>query len=92
MALQEMQIEEATEVVLKYRFKELLSKGQIQNIAHDMLNEKLWEEYQEISFHKELYNCAVLMKWAFPRKFPETNALKCVIEVMPQNKYAKEIL
>ena len=82
MALQELEIDEAAELVLNYKLSDKLSKGQIQNLAHEMMDEKLWEEYTDINLHKELYDCSVLLKWTFPNKFPETDAIKCVIEVV----------
>ena len=81
MALQEMKADEAGEIILNYIFDGRLTKGQIQNLSHEMMEEKLWEEYADINLHRELYNCSVLLKWAFPNKFPETNAIECIIEV-----------
>lgn len=81
MTLRNMEPEEAASIVLTYKFADRLSKGRIQNMAHEMMNENLWEEYKNPSLHKELFNCAVLLKQSFPRDFPETDALKCLIEV-----------
>ena len=92
MALQELDEEEAATIVLKYKFEDLLTKGQIQNMVFEMMDENLWEEYQNISFHKELFNCAVMMKWAFPKKFPQTDAVKCVLEVKSYNQVGADLL
>jgi len=81
MALQDMEADEAAEVILKYKFEERLKSGQIQNMAHEMMDEKLWEEYTDINMHAELFNCSVILKWAFPNAFPETDAIKCVLEL-----------
>lgn len=92
MALQELDEEEAATIVLKYKFEDLLSKGQIHNMVFEMMDENLWEEYQNIGFHKELFNCAVMMKWAFPKKFPQTDAVKCVLEVKSYNQMGADLL
>jgi len=92
MALQELDEEEAATIVLKYKFEDLLTKGQIHNMVFEMMDENLWEEYQNISFHKELFNCAVMMKWAFPKKFPQTDAVKCVLEVKSYNQVGAGLL
>ncbi len=86
MALQELEADEAAELVLNYKLGNKLTKGQIQNLAHEMLDEKLWEEYTDINLHKELFDCSVLVKWTFPRILPETDAIKCVIEVSSNNR------
>ncbi len=92
LSLQDFDADEAAEIVLGYKLGDRLSKGQIQNMAHEMMDEKLWEEYQDISLHKELFDCAVLLKEAFPRKFPETEAIKCAIEVTPKSDVAIDLL
>ena len=92
MALQDYDPDEAAEIVLSYKLSDKLNKGKIQNIAHEMMQDKLWEEYQDISLHKKLFDCGVMMHDAFPRKFPEARALKCVIEVTPKNDIARNFL
>ena len=92
LALQDFESQEAAAIILEYQFQDRLSHGQIQNMSNEMMDEKLWEEYQKIDFHRELYNCAVLAKWAFPASFPETDAIKCTIEVAPENQPAIEIM
>lgn len=92
LALQGFEPDEAAELVLKYKFEEQLKPGQIQNLAHEMMGDKLWEEYQDIRLHKELYNCAGLMKEVFPRDFPETDAIVCRLEVSAQNQPGRELL
>ncbi|MEQ6119824.1 hypothetical protein [Reichenbachiella sp. MALMAid0571] len=92
MTLQELDPEEAAAIVLGYKFQGLLTKGQIHNLVFEMMEENLWEEYQNISYHKELFNCAVMMKWAFPKKFPQTDAVKCVLEVNAYNQIGTNML
>lgn len=86
MALQELEADEAAELVLHYKLGNELTKGQVQNLAQEILNEKLWEEYTDINLHKELFDCSVLLNCAFPRILPETEAIKCVIEVASKNR------
>lgn len=90
LTLQDFDPDEAGEIVLTYKLGDMLKKGQIQNMAHEMMDEKLWEEYQDISLHKLLFDCGGLLHETFPRKFPEPDALKCVIEVVPQNDAARD--
>jgi hypothetical protein len=92
LALQDMDVEDAAMLVLQYRFAEQFTKGQIQNLAFELMNDKLWEEYQDISKHEEMYHCTVLLKAAFPRKFPETDAVKLIFEVQPTDTNGREAL
>jgi len=90
--LQGMKPKEAAVIVLKYIFQNQLKDEQIQNMAHEMMHKKLWEQFPNIRLHKKLYNCAVLLKWAFPNKFPKTDAKECRLEVLAQDKHGKDLL
>ena len=92
LTLQDLEPDEAAELVLKHKFQDRLKDGQIQNMAHEMMEEKLWEEYSDIRFHKELYHCSVLMRAVFPRQFPETDAMKCQLAVSAQHQSGKELI
>ncbi len=92
LTLQDLEPDEAAELVLKYKFQDRLKDGQIQNMAHEMMEEKLWEEYSDIRLHKELYHCSVLMRWAFPKRFPESDAIECKLAVSAQDQPGKELL
>ena len=81
MALQDMEADEAAQLVLKYQFGTIFKAGLLESMAHEMMEEKLWEEYKDINLHAALYNGAVMLKWAFPRKFPETDAILCKLKV-----------
>ena len=48
MAISDYEPNEAAEIVLQYKFPEELNEGQIQQIAHNMLIDKVCEEYPEI--------------------------------------------
>ncbi|WP_421879268.1 hypothetical protein [Marinoscillum sp.] len=92
MALQDYDPDEAAEIVLAHLCEGKLKPGQIQNLAHDLMAEKQWEEYQDIRLHLDLYNATVLLKAAFPKKFPETNAIKCVLSIQPEFPIDKSFL
>ena len=83
MALQDLEPDEASETVLTFLLQDQLKPGQIANLALELMEDKQWEEYQDIRIHYQLYNATVLLKEAFPKKFPETNALRCEISIVP---------
>lgn len=77
MALQEMESDEAAEMVLTHVLGDKLKHGQIKDMAQDMRHDKLWEEYQDIYLHAPLHTCGVILREAFPRKMPDTEVIRC---------------
>ncbi|MFT7156263.1 MAG: hypothetical protein ACI8Q1_001268 [Parvicella sp.] len=92
LTLQSLKPKEAAAIVFKYIFQNRLKEEQIQQMAQEMMKEKIREKSPDFRLHKKLYNCAVLLKWAFPNNFPETDARECRIEVLAQDKHGKELL
>lgn len=94
MAITDFEPEEAAEIVLTYKLNERLSAGQIQNIAHDMLEEKVAEQYADPSFHYDLFNINQLLFRAFKGKFPNTEASVIMIEAISNQNLElnKEVL
>tara|TARA_R100000789_G_scaffold65671_1_gene61788 strand:- start:277 stop:954 length:678 start_codon:yes stop_codon:yes gene_type:complete len=82
LSLTDFEPPEAAEIVLGYLFKDILSKSQIANLSHEMLHEKMWEEYADLSLHEQFFNVGQLLFQAFNGKFPQPEALrfKVVIE------------
>ncbi|MDQ2794384.1 MAG: hypothetical protein M3Y12_10320, partial [Bacteroidota bacterium] len=52
MALTDQEPREAAVAVLTYLFPEELTAGQIENLAHQILTERLWEENPELPLHR----------------------------------------
>lgn len=84
--------EEAAEIVLKVKLGDRLNRTQIKNLAHQMQEEKMWEEYADLSLHEKLFYCHVLLAQAFPKFFPDAEAMRCILEVSPQTGFSKELL
>ncbi len=81
MAMTDFDPPEAAKVVLKYKLGDQLSDGQIQAISHEMLEDKVAEEYPDISVHYDLYNINQLLLKAFNGKFPDTDATRLSFEL-----------
>lgn len=92
LSLQDLEPVEAAYLVLKHDMKDDLRDGQIRSMATEMLDEKLWEEYANSSLHERLFNTGSLLYAAFPRSFPEPDAVRVVIEVTAANAVAKRLL
>jgi hypothetical protein len=84
MSLTDSEPREAAELVLGYLFPEQLTDGQIENLAHQMLTEKLWEENPEMPLHRGFYQGTQLLHDAFNGTFPAPKAVefrvKCTAE------------
>ncbi|MBK6785326.1 MAG: hypothetical protein IPG79_17405 [Saprospiraceae bacterium] len=91
MAITDFEPEEAAEIVLTYKLGERLSAGQIQNIANDMLEEKVAEQYADPSFHYDLFNINQLLYKAYKGKFPNTEASIILMEIIGKGEEHIEI-
>ena len=84
MSFTDLEPREAAEIVLGYLFSEQLNAGQIENLSHQMLTEKLWEENPELSLHKGFYQATELLHTAYNGTFPRAQAVqfqvKCTAE------------
>ena len=92
LSLQDLKPVEAAYLVLKHDMGDVLRDGQIRNLAGEMLDEKLWEEYADSSLHERLFNAGSLLYAAFPRSFPEPDAVRVKLEITATNAAARELL
>lgn len=74
MAISDYEPNEAAEIVLKYKFPDRLTDGQIEQIAHNMLVDKVCEEYPEIDMQGTLFHINQLLFKAYNGKFPNAKA------------------
>lgn len=86
MSLTDNEPEDAAKIVLEYIFKDRLTKGQIENLSNEMLDEKMWEEYADLSLHEEFFNANQLLYQAFNGKFPQPEAVKFQVKVTANQK------
>ncbi|SDX76548.1 hypothetical protein [Hymenobacter psychrophilus] len=75
MALADLEPAEAANVLLSYRLGDDLNDGQIDQISHDMQNDKIFEEYPEIGLHRHLFDANQLLRLAYNGKFPNGEAV-----------------
>lgn len=85
MALSDFDVDEAIEKVLEYRFGDRLNKGKRQNLVEELRDDRIWEEYSDLTYHKELFNVCCMLYWAFPKKFPEPDIVKIKLKITLQS-------
>ena len=85
MSFTDLEPREAAEIVLGYLFPEELNAGQIENLSHQMLTEKLWEENPELPLHKGFYKATELLHTAYNGTFPRTQAVQFQVKCTAEN-------
>ena len=85
MSFTDLEPREAAEIALGYLFPEELNAGQIENLSHQMLTEKLWEENPELPLHKGFYQATQLLHDAYNGTFPATKAVEFKVKVTAEN-------
>ena len=83
MAISDYEPNEAAEIVLSYKLSENLNEGQIQQISHNMLIDKVCEEYPEIDLQGTLYHVNQLLFKAYNGKFPNAKATVIDFSMFP---------
>jgi len=74
MAIADFEPTDAAAILLDYKFSEVLNEGQIVNLSHEMLREKVSENYSDIYIHKVLFSVNQLLFKAYNGKFPNCKA------------------
>lgn len=92
MSLQDLGAVKSAELILKFDLGDILKEGQIRNIANEMLDEKLWEEYADPKLHESFFNVGSLLYKAFPTSFPTADAVCIEIDILATNELSKECL
>lgn len=91
MAIADFEPNEAAEILLDYKLSEVLSEGQIDNLSHEMLREKVSENYSDIYIHKLLFEINQLLYTAYNGKFPLTKANLVEFELRMKNDEETEL-
>lgn len=86
LSLTDYEPEDAAKIVLEYVFKDRLTRGQFENLSNEMLDEKMWEEYADLSLHEEFFNVNQLLYKAFNGKFPQPDAAQFQVKVTTGQK------
>lgn len=81
MSLQDQDAGEAAYLVLRHVIGDALRDGQLRNMASEMREEKLWEEYVDPAFHERLFRAGSLLHAAKPQGYPKTDAVKVTLAV-----------
>ncbi|WAC03399.1 hypothetical protein N7U66_07700 [Lacinutrix neustonica] len=92
MAISDFEPNEAAVIVLDYKLAEQLNENQIEQLSHEMLLDKISEEYPDITLHHELFNINQLLHNAYNGTFPNAKATVIEFEISPNKEVSKEII
>ncbi|MCB2408434.1 hypothetical protein [Hymenobacter lucidus] len=81
MSLTDLEPAEAAQLVMGYLFEDELTIGQAENLAHQMLTEKLWEENPQLGQHEGFFKATQLLHEAYNGKFPRTEAVQFQVQL-----------
>jgi hypothetical protein len=94
MAISDFEPTEAARLILEFKLSEVLTEGQIDNLSHEMMREKVSENYSDINLHKTLFSVNQLLYKAYNGKFPATRATVVNFEMKGEDEteLSKEII
>lgn len=81
MALTDLEPAAAAKLVLEYLFADALKDGQLDQLAHQLQTEKLWEENPRLELHEGFFNATQLLYDAYNGKFPHPQAVEFKVKV-----------
>ena len=81
MSLTDLEPAAAAQLVLEYLFADQLAPGQLEQLAHQMQTEKLWEENPKLELHEGFFNATQLLFEAYNGKFPHPQAVQFQVKV-----------
>ena len=84
LAITDFEPPEAAAILLTYQLSEHLTEGQINQISHEMLEDKVSEEYPDISLHAAMFHINQLLYKAYNGKFPNSKASIIEFSLQPQ--------
>lgn len=91
MSLNDYEHHEAAEFVLKHMFEDEITEGKINQMSHQMIEAKLWEEHADAACHMRLFNAYGLLRKAYNGIFKEPTGVKFTVKITVNDKESFEI-
>ena len=90
MALQDL---DAADAVLAVKIGDALTRGARRNIVQDFMDEqRAWEEAADIALHARIFEAAVLLQKALPKRFARPDILRLTMRLTAHNPRAEALL
>ena len=85
MSLNDLPHADAANVVLTSLFSDDVTAGKIDQLSHEMADDRLWEEYSDCQFHERFFNAYGLLRSAFNGTFAQPTGVDFTITVHAKN-------
>lgn len=93
MGLQDMEFEQAADLVLAHKLQANVTPGSRRNIIEDLLeDQRPWEQLSDIRLHSRVFAAAVLLNKVFPRSFSRPYMMKLILRLQALKPEAKQLL
>jgi len=91
MSLNDFDHHESAQFLLKHIFKEEITEGKIEQLSHQMVEAKLWEEHADPAYHMSFFNAYGLLREAYNGIFKEPTGVIFTIKITAKDKDSFEI-
>ncbi|MBU1669276.1 hypothetical protein KKC13_12740 [bacterium] len=88
LSLTDHEPHEAAKIVLSYLFEGRLTEGKMDQVSHKMLEDRLWEEFADLSYHNDFFNAYELLRRAFNGIFTQPIGVCIHIKISINNTEA----
>ncbi len=91
MSLNDFEHHEAAKYVLQHIFKDEMTEGKIDQMSHQMIEAKLWEEHADAAYHKRLFDAYGLLRKAYNGIFKEPTGVNFTVKVTANSEESFDI-
>ncbi|WP_163340955.1 hypothetical protein [Desulfopila sp. IMCC35008] len=81
MSLNDFEHHESAKFLLTHIFKDEITEGKIDQLSHQMIENKLWEEHADSAYHFSLFNAYGLLRKAYNGIFKEPTGVKFTVKI-----------
>jgi hypothetical protein len=85
MSLNDLEPHEAANVVLTRLFSNELPEGKIDQLSHDMPDNRLWEEHSDCLLHERFFSAYAFLRAAFNGIFSQPTGVELTVNVTAKN-------
>ena len=89
LVLQDSPPDEAADKVLEVVFGGTMRPGIRRNLAHDLNEERPWEDFADLAQQAGIFNAVVLLQRAFPREFDKPDAVSITVSLTTASERGK---
>lgn len=81
MSLNDFEHHESAQFLLTHIFKDEITEGKIEQLSHQMIENKLWEEHADSAYHRSLFDAYGLLREAYNGIFKEPTGVKFTVKI-----------